>query len=211
METNEKTVLLDAHGPEDRQIDRNRRKLAGLGASAIFTLASRPVLAAECNSPSAHASGNVSFRGDPTECNGDTTAEYQKLFQEKESTETFATTTESTASTTSSSSKSSSTSDPDFHHVFKTGMNADWGNKKFSQVLKSKDNGNTSEEPNPISKEFVAALLNIRRGLIPESVLSEVRLMGMWNEWVDGGIYNPQAGMEWNSQQIVSYLQSLQA
>ncbi len=55
------------------EINPSRRRLAGaaLGVSVIFTLASRPVLAADqCMSPSGAVSGNLSQHGTPTLCTG---------------------------------------------------------------------------------------------------------------------------------------------
>jgi len=211
MKPNERPELLDADSPKIGPVDQNRRKLAGFGASAIFTLASRPVLADVCNAPSAHASGNTSHHGAAPVCNGQTTGYYAETFSQRDSADALASTTESATAENSLNSRTTSTRNPNFHQVFKSGRNANWGSKSFSRVLRSRDNGNSRKEPNPISKEFVAALLNIRGGLIPEQVLTEGKLMGMWNEWVDSGIYRPQAGMQWNGHQIVSYLQSLQA
>lgn len=59
-------------------VDSSRRKLAGaaLGISAIFTLASRPVLAGQCMTPSSAASGNLSTHGTPDPCTGQTPAEW---------------------------------------------------------------------------------------------------------------------------------------
>ena len=53
-------------------VDQSRRKLAGaaLGASAILTLASRPVMAQQCVTASAAVSGNLSQHGTPTTCSG---------------------------------------------------------------------------------------------------------------------------------------------
>ncbi|OYW24327.1 MAG: hypothetical protein B7Z49_03155, partial [Hydrogenophilales bacterium 12-63-5] len=60
----------DASSPET--VDQSRRKLAGgaIGATAILTLASRPVLAGVCESPSAAFSGNMSQHGTPITCSG---------------------------------------------------------------------------------------------------------------------------------------------
>lgn len=73
------------------------------------------------------------------------------------------------------------------------------------------DNGNTSPSANPISKEFAAALLNIRGGFVHASVLTEGQLIGMWNEWMDFGVFAPKANTTWTADQIVTYLRTLQA
>ena len=58
--------------------DLGRRRLTGsaLGASAILTLASRPVLAMDCVSPSGFASGNLSQHGTPAVCSGNGPTEW---------------------------------------------------------------------------------------------------------------------------------------
>jgi hypothetical protein len=99
-----------------------------------------------------------------------------------------------------------------FKDFFPNGLNASWGNSdRLADVLDATDNGNTGTKPNPISKEFAAALLNIRSGSIPATILDEMRLVGMWTEWVADGTFNPQAGVDWHASQIVLYLQGLQS
>ncbi|MEQ1592754.1 MAG: hypothetical protein ABL892_10235 [Thiobacillaceae bacterium] len=77
--------------------------------------------------------------------------------------------------------------------------------------MNTADNGNTGTKPNPISKEFAAALLNIRGGFIPASVMDEAKLINMWVDWVADGSFAPQAGVSWGATQIVTYLQGLQS
>jgi hypothetical protein len=187
--------------PDARSVDPTRRKLAGLGVATIFTLASRPVLAVECNSPSAAASGNLSFHGTPPNCTG------------------------RSPSTWVSSVDSSSPNNPnngfpggnvEFNNVFANGNGIDWpngANGRLYEVMNSSsnpDNANTNPRPNPISAEFAATLLNIRGGHIPAEILTEVKLINMWNEWRNTGGFHPTAGMTWNDTQIVNYLRSLQ-
>jgi hypothetical protein len=38
-----------------------------------------------------------------------------------------------------------------------------------------------------------------------------MKLIGMWNEWVFDGSFEPKAGASWDANQIVAYLQTLQA
>lgn len=169
----------------------SRRRLtgAGLGVSAIFTLASRPVLATNCVTASAAASGNLSHHGTPPVCSGKKASVWA-----------------STAVTAYPSGN------PKFNSVFMNGTKATWGTSdKLSIVLNAADNSNTGTKPNPISKEFAATLLNIRGGFIPASVLSEAKLINMWVDWVADGSFAPQAGASWGAAQIVTYLQGLQS
>lgn len=193
--------------PDARSVDQTRRKLAGLGASAIFTLASRPVLAVECNSPSAAASGNLSFHGTPPNCTGLSPSAWV-----------------SNVDTSGDPNKTNNGfpggdghgGNVEFNDVFANGGGIDWpngANGRLYEVMNSAsnpDNANADPRPNPISAEFAATLLNIRSGHIPPEILTEAKLINMWNEWRDTGRFQPTAGATWYDTQIVNYLRSLQ-
>lgn len=212
-------------GQPERQlppVDVSRRKLGlGLGASAVFTLASRPVLAGTCMTASSAASGNLSTHGITPTCSGRTPAEWVAFAVQ------------------AASMRNGDPNDTDngypggnvgFHDVFASGGSADWGTERLyvvmggaasrpgrrSGVLGSPSGGNAATMfsraagPNPISAEFAATLLNINDGLIPSTVLDAMKLIGMWNEWLTKGTFSPMAGATWNTGQIVAYLQSLQ-
>lgn len=184
-------------------IDHSRRKLTGaaLGVSAIFTLASRPVLAQQCMTASSVASGNLSSPGTLVPCVGLTPAQWVALAQV---------------------TNPENPNDPDnngfpggnvrFHTVFKSGIEENWGpdTRLYQVMLLTASFMGTTIQTNPITKEFAAALLNIRGKHIPDTILSENDLIGMWNEWMDKGVYAPRAGATWDTAQIVVYLQSLQ-
>ena len=209
------------HDPQ--WVDLSRRRLGlGLGASTVFTLASRPVLAAQCMTASAAASGNLSAHGTAPLCTGLTPAQWVTLAQ------------------------NTLPSDPDnpsqngfpggnvkFHEAFANGGSANWGQTRLYGVMADGTGASASERggflgsagndkaqtaaaalpasgPNPLSMEFAATLLNIRDGRIPGDVLNETRLLGMWNEWLSTGIYAPMAGATWDTDQIVAYLRTLQ-
>ncbi|MEQ1662892.1 MAG: hypothetical protein ABL877_09380 [Thiobacillus sp.] len=178
----------------DSPVDLSRRKLgAALGVSAVFTLASRPVLATTCVSASAAASGNLSTHGTPPNCTGKSPVAWVGANAGK--TQHFHPQTSPTVTT----------------GVFKTGTKANWGNKTLFQVMKATaDNGNAAPTPNPISAEFAATLLSIQNGHIPVAVLTDSKLINMWNEWMNTGTFAPKAGVSWNASQIVSYLRTLQ-
>jgi len=190
------THLPPPETPVSTPIDPARRKLGlGLGASAIFTLASRPVLAGQCMTASAAASGNLSQHGPVISCTGKTPTQWA-------------------AELTDSDVRNVSFHTPPpaaRNGVFPAGARANWNNSKLRTVMNAADNSNTGSTPNPVSKEFAAALLNIRAGLVPASVLTDVQLIGMWNDWLPDGIFNPKAGANWDANHIVAYLQTLQA
>jgi hypothetical protein len=196
-----------AEASQNDKVDRFRRKLGlGLGASAIFTLASRPVLAGACTTPSAAASGNLSQHGPVITCTGKTPAEWVALAQ----------------NTNPGNPNIPGNGFPlggnvEFNDVFANGNGIDWpngANGRLYEVMNSTsnpDNGNANPKPNPISKEFAAALLNIRGGFVPATVLTEMKLIGMWNDWLPDGIFVPKLGATWDTNDIITYLQTLQA
>ena len=188
---------------QKEEINPSRRKLGlSLGASAVFTLASRPVLAATaCATGSEHASGNLSSPGTHWVCSG-----HNPLYW----TSTYASNNEANGFPGGNVNFHIQFTPPVLNGIFKKGAKANWGNSRLRGVMLAPDNGNTGTNPNPISKEFAATLLNIRNGDIPAEVLSESRLIMMWNDWVDTGFYEPKALASWNADEIVEYLRTLQ-
>ena len=184
--------------PDVRSPDQTRRKLAGLGASAIFTLASRPVLAVTCNSPSAAASGNMSFHGTPPDCTGASPSTWLTL-----------------ADGGNVLNNGFPGGNVLFNSVFADGNGIDWpdagdadeADGRLYAVMSAPDGANP--RPNPISAEFAATLLNIRGLRIPPEILTEPQLINMWNEWSGGG-FQPTAGVTWTTTDIVGYLRLLQ-
>jgi hypothetical protein len=204
------------HDPQG--VDLSRRKLGmGLGVSAVFTLASRPVLAAECLAASSAASGNLSTHGAVPQCTGLTPAQWVALAQN--------TRPNAPDSPTQNGFPGGNVK---FHDAFASGGSANWGQTRLYGVmadgtgassgrggfLGSPDNEQAAtvpaSGPNPVSMEFAATLLNIRDGRVPDAVLSETRLLQMWNEWLISGTYAPMAGATWGTDQIVAYLRTLQ-
>jgi hypothetical protein len=177
------------------RVDLSRRRLAGVGASAIFTLASRPVLAVQCNSPSAAASGNLSHHGMAPQCTGRTPAQWVASVPNNNINNGFP------------------GGNVEFNDVFANGGGINWPNGqngRLYRVMSAPNNANADPQPNPISAEFAATLLNIRDGRIPNSILTEVALIHMWNEWRDTNAFVPKLGGSWNDTHIVNYLRSLQ-
>lgn len=203
---------------DPHQVDLSRRKLGlGLGVSAVFTLASRPVLAAECMATSSAASGNLSSPGTLATCTGLSPDQWVALAAPPNNpNDAFP-------------GGNVEGGNVKFHEAFASGSAANWGETRLYEVMggtrpgrggmlgspankKSSDTIDTfaATGPNPISAEFSATLLNIRDGRIPDRVLNETKLMGMWFEWLTTGTFSPMAGATWNTEQIVTYLQSLQ-
>jgi hypothetical protein len=180
-----------AEASQNDSVNQSRRKLTGtaLGVAAVFTLASRPVLATNCVAPSAAASGNLSHHGTAPNCGGCKKWNYWI-------------------------SKSHPYKTKKFHDGVcfpkkRTGR-ANWGTKTIQNVLDNNNTGNSPDLANPVSREFAVTLLNIQAGYLPSEVLDEMKLQQMWNEWIDTGAYQPQAGVSWNADKIVLYLRGLQ-
>lgn len=200
---------------EPQPVDLSRRRLGiGLGVSAVFTLASRPVLAAQCMSASAAASGNLSTHGTPPTCTGLTPAQWVALAQNTQPNDP-----------NNPTQNGFPGGNVKFHDVLASGSSANWGsNTRLYEVMAGDTGGSRRSRffgsptlpgggasgPNPISMEFSATLLNIRDGRIPDNVLNENGLIGMWNEWLTTGVYAPRAGATWDTDQIVAYLRTLQ-
>jgi hypothetical protein len=207
--------------PDPQPVDLSRRKLGmGLGVSAVFTLASRPVLAAQCMAASAAASGNLSSPGSLAICTGLTPAQWVALAQSAMPNDP-----------NNATQNGFPGGNVKFHDVLASGSSANWGtatrlyevmaagigvavNSRRGGFLGSPANASSlsvaANGPNPVSMEFAATLLNIRDGRIPTNVLNEADLIGMWNEWLTTGVYAPMAGATWNTDQIVAYLRTLQ-
>lgn len=192
-----------------------RRKLTsvGLGMSAIFTLASRPVLAAQCTSPSAAASGNLSQHGTPVTCTGRTPGYWKQPQHAKAWVAPYS---QGTCSGNSGKGSTGCMESPEkwtggtlFHDVF-GGSNFKINNKSLSmnQVMIMNNNSYAGlSDPDNLGSHIVAALLNAASGKT-DGVLSAMGVIGMWNEWVMKGYFEPSAGAKWTSAQIVAYLQT---
>lgn len=203
-----------------------RRRLGlGLGASAVFTLASRPVLAVQCMSASSVASGNVSARVTPLTCTGLTPAQWV----ERAVATLYADPNHPTQNGFPGGNARFHSEVP-----FGSGSRADWGGEARlyevmsgglspgAQARRGGFLGSPAAVPgetgllvapngaNPISAEFAATLLNIRDGRIPDRVLIESDLIDMWNQWMSTGTFSPMAGATWDSDQLVQYLRTLQ-
>jgi hypothetical protein len=75
------------------------------------------------------------------------------------------------------------------------------------QTLKQVMNlGGGSVDPWELGAHLSAAYLNYRMGWVPLGVLSVGDLVEMWNGRF--GTYEPTAGVRWNGEQIVAYLQT---
>jgi hypothetical protein len=192
VKTGEEAEIND---PKDVNPYRRRFAGAGLGVSAIFTLSSSPILAevaGVCKSPSGFASGNLSTHGTPVICSGRNVAYW-------------------TAITTADSQL-----DTKFHSVFSRGSTVNYGGTSTNPLsgptmkeVMAMPSGPTA--PQPLGAEVAATWVNIKKGFIPASILTDTKLITMWNEILTTGGYVPIAGATpWLPSQVVTYLRSLQ-
>lgn len=202
---------------------RRRFTQAGIGVSAIFTLASRPVLAGQCFTPSAAVSGNLSTHGTPPSCSGLSPGfwkEHPTAWVGGISPGTFTNVNGSTIKNQSNSQSINGVQNwsggTPFHPYFggqrfMINVNNTSASLSMMQVLQL-NNGNGSNpagyptDPDNLGAHIVAALLNALSNYTP--VLTPTQVVGMWNEWATKGYFEPTVGVQWNSAQIVAYIKS---
>lgn len=205
------------HTPADaspqKTVDQSRRKLAGaaIGATAILTLASRPVLAGVCESPSAATSGNLSQHGTPITCSGRSPGYW------KEKPNKWPTNYDPGSCSNKCNKAKNWSAGTLFHPLFAGDnffANVD-GNPmtittslSMMQIMHLNDGNNpwNLTDPDNLGAHIVAALLNAAAGLTP--VLSESDVINMWREWDSQTYFEPVAGVEWSSKDIVDYIKS---
>lgn len=196
-------------------VNASRRRLtgAGLGVSAIFTLASRPVLAAQCTSASAAASGNLSQRGTPPQCTGRTPG-FWKTAQHGD--EWPAPYKQGTCNSSGGGGDGGCANSPgnwsggtNFHPEL-------YGNKfmvnnkslTMNQVMVMNDSSYLGcTDQHNLGSHIVAALLNAAAGKT-NGVLTVAQVKTMWQECQVKGYFEPTAGVKWLPAQVVTYLQS---
>jgi len=200
----------DSGSQEGRPVSGVRRRLVqgGLSSGALLvTLSSRPVLAADCFSPSETVSGNLSATtGEIPQCSGQSATFWLE-----------AAGTSSTSSLTITSSGLSwpvSTSTP-FYSVFARGPYAEFqALKPDPSLLEVMERYKKYIEQNksvPMDVQmgfhFVGAYLNILADYVDPRALDVSGLLGIWNEWVSLGSYTPYAGApQWDAGMILQYL-----
>jgi hypothetical protein len=169
-----------------------RRRLLQAGVSAapiVMTVASRPVLAAGCDSPSGFTSLNQSHPG-PGTCTGKGPVAWKTAGKDNWPAPLNA--------------------DPKFKDVQGFGSTAPSGssfdpNKKLSQVLANTDNTAAWV----LARYIIAAYLNALSGAYGTStLLSTATVANIWSEYSNNLSYSPRAGATWNYLEIVAYLKS---
>lgn len=197
-------------------VDTSRRRLtgAGLGMSAIFTLASRPVLAVQCTSPSAAASGNLSHHGTPPQCTGRTPGYWKVAHHGKEWPAPYK---QGTCAESKSDKGDGGCSSSPANWAGGTPFHPEFQGSKFmlsreslsmNQVMVLNDNSYSGvTDRDNLGSHIVAALLNAASGKT-NGVLTVATVKSMWSECQTKGYFEPMAGMKWSPAQVVTYLKT---
>ena len=180
-----------------------RRRLLQAGISAtpvVMTVVSRPVLAAQCNSPSAFFSGNESnVGGGALSCFGRTPG-YWKQPQHFAEWPSGSYPIDVTGPPPHADTK--------FLDVFPTGplYHDSFLGLTLLCVLEPLCSG--GGPPFDVARHIVAALLNNLAvpKLVPDTVLSAAMIQAIWRSYSTTDSYSPGTGPGWNHTQIVNYL-----
>ena len=197
------------------KVNTSRRRLtgAGLGMSAIFTLASRPVLAVQCTSASAAVSGNLSLHGTPPQCFGRTPG-YWKVAQH--GTEWPSPYKQGTCNSSSGGGNGGCSNSPgnwsggtNFHpELYGTKCMANNKSLTMNQVMVMNDSSYLGiTDKDNLGAHIVAALLNAAAGKT-NGVLTVAQVKTMWQECQTKGYFQPIAGVKWTPAQVVAYLKT---
>lgn len=79
-----------------------------------------------------------------------------------------------------------------------------FGDKSLMGVMHL--NGNA--DPARLGMHCVASILNVAKGLVPETVLTIPVILNMWTATSGGGYYEPTAGVKWYAEDVVNFLAS---
>ena len=160
---------------------------AGLRSSPlILTLASRPVLAWHCKTPSAHASANLSNNVQqtwPDACTATSTAWLNKCNGVSPAKDAC-------------------------------GVNLSWpsGVTKLTPSSTLMGSGSSSSIKSKLGtgsgfeKTLITAMLNVLTGRVPLSCLTSQDIKDMWAAGNAGVGYQPSTGISWSKQDMVNYL-----
>lgn len=197
-------------------VNTSRRRLtgAGLGMSAIFTLASRPVLAIGCASASAAASGNLSQHGIPPQCTGRTPGYWKVAQHGDEWPDPYK---QGSCNDNGNGNGNGGCSNSPENWVAGTGFHPELYGTKFmvnnkslsmNQVMVMNDSSYLGlTDKDNLGSHIVAALLNAASGKT-DGVLTVAQVKTMWTECQMKGYFEPIAGVKWSPAQVVTYLQS---
>jgi hypothetical protein len=74
----------------------------------------------------------------------------------------------------------------------------------FLDVLNTQ--GGYSGPPHNVARHIVASVLNVAKGWVPVLTIDAIR--AIWSSYMNTGYYEPTAGVQWDHNAIVAYLES---
>ncbi len=160
---------------------------AGLKASpVILTLASRPVLAWQCKTPSAHASANLSNHAQqtwPDSCTATSTSWSNKCTGVGSAKDACGATLSWPTGVTKN-----------------TQCNTLMGSGSSSSITTKLASGTGFE------KTLITSMLNVLTGRVPGQCVTSQNIKDMWFAGNAGTGYQPSAGISWSKQNTVDFL-----
>jgi hypothetical protein len=168
---------------------RRRLLRGGLAAPVLMTVATRPVMAAECVTSSAHTSLTGSRQIARQICSGGTPTYW---ITQQRGTSGYLMAAGGTGNDTRT-----------FGNIFVNG--GTYANLTLLQVLQL---GELSSGADGVAAHLVAAVLNAERGMTPSTVLGASKAKDIWFDYSPDGTFVPTAGVTWTSVQIVDWLRT---
>jgi hypothetical protein len=174
----------DSASVSDPNLKATRRRLlqGGLAAAPVLmTLASRPVLAQTCTTPSGYVSANASRPGGSS-CSGYGPSHWYGQINWP------------------------STYKPNDN--FKKYFSPDLTLPNVSGATKLIDVVNPAQTTNVVARYLVAALLNTGPPVLTPVLSTAAAVTGMWSEFAQAGSYSPSSGAFWSADELIDYLQT---
>jgi hypothetical protein len=189
------STMQDSHVPAD--FASRRRLLRGGMAAApvLMTVASRPVMAQDCTTSSAHTSLGGSRQIAQQSCMG----RDPSYWISQNGSSAWPSGYLMQAQGSGSTSKVATT----FGSVF--GSAYGYGDLSMLQVLQA---GQSSFDKAGLAAHLVAAVLNAEALYTPASVLSVAKAQDIWSDYNAKGYFEPTAGVRWDSAQTIDWLKT---
>jgi hypothetical protein len=183
---------MTAHKQTDQSLHTRRRLLAGV--PIVLTLAARPVLGAQCISPSQTLSGALSHPGAKVgDCNGRAASFY--LLNPESWGLAFPLPTTLFYSV--------------FYRPAGTTLFVHPGGTSFTFLEVLAAHTGPAPDPSEIGFHIVGAYLNIAAGLIDTLAIDTPQLLQIWTQYITQGFYLPfpwNPAIKWYETEIVAYL-----
>ncbi len=184
-------------------VNDSRRQFTKSGlvvSGVLFTLTSRSAVSGNfvCKSPSGFLSGNLSKHGTPATCSG-LSPGYWGTHPEQWPMPYQPGSCKNKTCTTASDWCNGTP----FRSVFNcNGQGTIYLPYSMMQTIWLRGNA----DPAQLAAHCVAAILNAKMRTTP--VLTEIKVVSIFNEWDGKGFFEPTAGVKWYAADIVSYLKS---